>query len=103
MANQAAKRQQRRTSGENLSQAPNRTSIGRPWRWRRPGSRPSGSTSTRNPERPPTGRGLQAVMGYAGDGDVIVAGTLDRLGRTVRDTARTTKLTANAASGPASC
>lgn len=30
--------------------------------------------------------GLQAVMGYARDGDVIVIDTLDRLGRTVRDT-----------------
>jgi DNA invertase Pin-like site-specific DNA recombinase len=30
--------------------------------------------------------GLQAVLGYARDGDVIVVHTLDRLGRTVRDT-----------------
>ena len=30
--------------------------------------------------------GLQAVMGYARDGDTIVVDTLDRLGRTVRDT-----------------
>ncbi len=33
-------------------------------------------------ERP----GLHAVLGYARDGDVIVVHTLDRLGRTVRDT-----------------
>lgn len=30
--------------------------------------------------------GLRAVLGYARDGDVIVVHTLDRLGRTVRDT-----------------
>jgi DNA invertase Pin-like site-specific DNA recombinase len=30
--------------------------------------------------------GLSAVIGYARDGDVIVVHTLDRLGRTVRDT-----------------
>src|SRR5699024_8644406 len=30
--------------------------------------------------------GLRAVMEYACDGDVIVVHTLDRLGRTVRDT-----------------
>ncbi len=30
--------------------------------------------------------GLRAVIGYARDGDVIVVHTLDRLGRTVRDT-----------------
>lgn len=38
----------------------------------------SGSTT----DRP----GLRAVLGYARDGDVIVMHTLDRLGRTVRDT-----------------
>ncbi|MGV9870582.1 recombinase family protein [Rhodococcus koreensis] len=38
----------------------------------------SGATT----ERP----GLQALLGYARTGDVIVAHTLDRLGRTVRDT-----------------
>ncbi len=30
--------------------------------------------------------GLRSVLGYARDGDVIVVHTLDRLGRTVRDT-----------------
>ena len=30
--------------------------------------------------------GLRALLGYARDGDVIVVHTLDRLGRTVRDT-----------------
>ncbi len=30
--------------------------------------------------------GLRAVLEYARDGDVIVVHTLDRLGRTVRDT-----------------
>ena len=38
----------------------------------------SGSTT----DRP----GLRALLGYARDGDVIVVHTLDRLGRTVRDT-----------------
>jgi DNA invertase Pin-like site-specific DNA recombinase len=38
----------------------------------------SGATT----ERP----GLQALLGYAREGDVIVVHTLDRLGRTVRDT-----------------
>lgn len=30
--------------------------------------------------------GLRALLGYARDGDVMVVHTLDRLGRTVRDT-----------------
>jgi len=40
--------------------------------------RKSGSTTDR--------LGLHALLGYARDGDVIVVHTLDRLGRTVRDT-----------------
>ena len=39
----------------------------------------SGATTTDRP-------GLTAVLAYARDGDVIVVHTLDRLGRTVRDT-----------------
>ena len=43
-----------------------------------PVDKKSGSTT----DRP----GLRALLGYARDGDVIVVHTLDRLGRTVRDT-----------------
>ena len=46
--------------------------------WWRRRNRRSGSTT----DRP----GLRALLGYARDGDVIVVHTLDRLGRTVRDT-----------------
>jgi DNA invertase Pin-like site-specific DNA recombinase len=63
-----------------------RTSTGNSTRWASsasPGERiyvdkKSGSTI----DRP----GLRALLGYARDGDVIVVHTLDRLGRTVRDT-----------------
>jgi DNA invertase Pin-like site-specific DNA recombinase len=46
----------------------------------------SGSTWTRSLAPPPTGPAYGAALEYARDGDVIVVHTLDRLGRTVRDT-----------------
>ena len=63
-----------------------RTSSGSSTRWVSSGSRPEriyvdkkfGSTTDRH--------GLRALLGYARAGDVIVVHTLDRLGRTVRDT-----------------
>src|SRR5664280_3598992 len=63
-----------------------RTWTGRSTHCRRWGSTRPGSIWTRNQgprwDRP----GLRAVTGYARAGDVIVVHTLDRLGRTVRDT-----------------
>src|SRR5450759_2811664 len=52
----------------------------------RSGSLGTGSTSIRSPARRPIGPGIRGVIAYAREGDVIVVHTLDRLGRTVRDT-----------------
>jgi hypothetical protein len=64
----AARRDRRRTELAGIAGQVNK-SAARPWR--------RGGT-----DRP----GLRALLGYVRDGDVIVVHTLDRLGRTVRDT-----------------
>ncbi len=52
----------------------------------RSGSPTTGSTSTGSPGATTDRPGLSAALAYARDGDTIVVHTLDRLGRTVRDT-----------------
>lgn len=63
-----------------------RTSTASCTPWTRSGFRPSGPSSTRKSGAKTDRPGLHALLGYARDGDVIVVHTLDRLGRTVRDT-----------------
>lgn len=73
-------------SGMRGSRPRSKTWIGKSMRCAPLGSRRNVSTWTRSPGRRRTGRGLNAVLAYARDGDVIVVHTLDRVGRTVRDT-----------------
>ncbi len=65
---------------------PSKTLTGRSTRFKLRASTPPGSIWTRSPGQRWIGRGCELWWITPRDGDVIVVHTLDRLGRTVRDT-----------------